>query len=99
MKRGADPDPVLSEVIANLLMSVADEIGLSLIRTAHSPNIRERRDCSTAVLDARGQIVAQPVPSVIAGPELTRVRVEGKANAVSKTLCQYLRLAAFKGKA
>ena len=59
MKRGADPDPVLSEVIANLLMSVADEIGLSLIRTAHSPNIRERRDCSTAVLDAQGQIVAQ----------------------------------------
>lgn len=53
------PDPILSEVVANLFMSVADEIGLSLTRTAHSPNIRERRDCSTAILDVQGQIVAQ----------------------------------------
>ena len=52
-------DLLLSEVIANLLLSVAEETGLALIRAAHSPNVRERRDCSSAVLDPKGQVVAQ----------------------------------------
>ena len=41
------------------MLSVAEEIGYTLIRTAHSPNIRERRDCSTAIMDVGGRIVAQ----------------------------------------
>ena len=52
-------DPILSEVIANLLLSIAEEVGLTVIRAAHSPNVRERRDCSTAIFDPRGEIVAQ----------------------------------------
>ena len=59
MKGGSGRDPILSEVIANLLLSVAEETGYTLIRAAHSPNVRERRDCSTAIFDARGQIIAQ----------------------------------------
>ena len=59
MATGPTVDPILSEVIANLLLSVAEEMGFTLIRAAHSPNIRERRDCSTAILDRRGQIIAQ----------------------------------------
>ena len=59
MKSHGSDDPLLSEVIANLLLSVAEEAGLALIRSAHSPNVRERRDCSTAILDPRGQVVAQ----------------------------------------
>lgn len=42
-----------------LLASVADEMGITLGRTGHSPNIRERRDYSCAVFDARGGMVAQ----------------------------------------
>jgi len=42
-----------------LLASVADEMGITLGRTAHSPNIRERRDYSCAVFDASGAMAAQ----------------------------------------
>ena len=34
-------------------------MGAVLIRSAHSPNIKERRDCSTALFDARGELVMQ----------------------------------------
>ena len=59
MKGEGKADPILSEVIANLLLSISEEIGLTMIRAAHSPNIRERRDCSTAIFDPEGQIIAQ----------------------------------------
>ncbi|MGK2966873.1 MAG: hydantoinase B/oxoprolinase family protein [Tepidiformaceae bacterium] len=42
-----------------LLASVADEMGITLGRTGHSPNIRERRDYSCAVFDRDGATVAQ----------------------------------------
>lgn len=42
-----------------LLASVAEEMGVTLGLTAHSPNIRERRDYSCAVFDASGEMVAQ----------------------------------------
>ena len=59
MRPKPKPDPILSEVVANVMLSVAEEIGYTLIRTAHSPNIRERWDCSTAIMDVGGRIVAQ----------------------------------------
>ena len=34
-------------------------MGASLIRAAYSTNIKERRDCSTALFDAAGRMVAQ----------------------------------------
>ncbi len=52
-------DPVTVEVIGNALLAVADEMGASLIRSAYSTNIKERRDCSTALFDAAGEVVAQ----------------------------------------
>jgi N-methylhydantoinase B len=42
-----------------LLASVAEEMGITLGRTGHSPNIRERRDYSCAVFDAEGDMAAQ----------------------------------------
>src|SRR5579859_7888569 len=42
-----------------LLASVAEEMGVTLGRTAHSPNIKERRDYSCAVFNPRGDLVAQ----------------------------------------
>jgi N-methylhydantoinase B len=38
---------------------VAEEMGELLVRGAYSPNITERRDCSTALFDASGRMVAQ----------------------------------------
>jgi N-methylhydantoinase B len=52
-------DPVAAEVFRHLFISVAEEMGVTLERTAYSPNIKERRDHSCAVFDRRGRLVAQ----------------------------------------
>ena len=52
-------DPVSLQVLIGALRAVCDEMGAVLIRSAHSPNIRERRDCSTAIFDAGGELVMQ----------------------------------------
>jgi N-methylhydantoinase B len=47
------------QVIGAALGSIADEMGAALVRSAFSANIKERRDCSTALFDARGRMIAQ----------------------------------------
>jgi N-methylhydantoinase B len=47
------------QLIGAALRSVADEMGAVLIRSAFSANIKERRDCSTALFDPAGRMVAQ----------------------------------------
>jgi N-methylhydantoinase B len=47
------------QVIAGALKAACDEMGAALVRSAHSANIKERRDCSTALFDARGEMVMQ----------------------------------------
>ncbi len=53
-------DPVRAEVVARYLLGVTEEMSAALTRTAFSPNIKERMDCSTAVFDANGNVVALP---------------------------------------
>jgi N-methylhydantoinase B len=52
-------DPVALEIAHHRLAGIAEEMGVVLGRTALSPNIKERRDYSCAVFDARGSLVAQ----------------------------------------
>ncbi len=52
-------DPITLEVLRHALAAVAEEMNADLVRTAYSPNIKERRDCSSAVFDPQGQLVAQ----------------------------------------
>jgi N-methylhydantoinase B len=52
-------DPAELAIAAALFSSVAEEMGVTLGRSAHSPNIKERRDYSCAVFDAKGRLVAQ----------------------------------------
>src|SRR5881392_1201678 len=47
------------QLIGASLRSIADEMGAVLVRSAFSANIKERRDCSTALFDPRGRMVAQ----------------------------------------
>lgn len=47
------------EIFRHLLSWVADEMGAVLIRSARSVNIKERRDCSCALFDAEGRMIAQ----------------------------------------
>ncbi|MES3517149.1 MAG: hydantoinase B/oxoprolinase family protein [Natronomonas sp.] len=58
-ERTAGVDPITLEVLRNALDSVCGEMNGSLVRTAYSPNITERRDCSCAVFDSAGTLVAQ----------------------------------------
>ena len=44
-------DPIKAEVVARFLLATAEEMGATLMRTAFSPNIKERADCSTAIFD------------------------------------------------
>ncbi|TFG31626.1 hydantoinase B/oxoprolinase family protein [Candidatus Thorarchaeota archaeon] len=52
-------DPITFEVLKNALISSAREMSQALRKTAFSPNIKERRDCSCAVFDSQGNLVAQ----------------------------------------
>lgn len=52
-------NPVQLEVFKNRLSSIAEEMGVTLNRTAYSPNIKERRDFSCAVFSRCGEMIAQ----------------------------------------
>lgn len=51
-------DPILLEIFNNLFMSVAEEMGGVLAKTAHSVNVKERLDFSCAVFDAEARLIA-----------------------------------------
>jgi len=52
-------DPITVEVLSNAFMSIAEEMGGILVRTAYSTNIKERKDCSCAIFNAKGETIAQ----------------------------------------
>ncbi len=52
-------DPVTLSVLSSALSGIAEEMGALLIRASYSSNIKERRDCSAALFDAEGRMVAQ----------------------------------------
>ncbi|MEJ2208960.1 MAG: hydantoinase B/oxoprolinase family protein [Anaerolineae bacterium] len=52
-------DPITLKIFENLFISAAEEMGVTLGRTAYSPNIKERRDYSCAVFLADGEMIAQ----------------------------------------
>jgi N-methylhydantoinase B len=57
--KGERLDPVTLQVLVGGLRAACDEMGAVLIHSAHSPNITERRDCSTALFDPAGELVMQ----------------------------------------
>lgn len=52
-------DGIILEVIGNTFMSIAEEMGAVLVKSAYSTNIKERKDCSCALFDASGNTIAQ----------------------------------------
>ena len=52
-------DAVTLQVMLGALRAACDEMGVVLVRSAHSANVKERRDASTALFDPRGQMVMQ----------------------------------------
>ena len=51
--------PIQLEVYKHLFASIAEEMGVVLRRSAYSPNIKERRDFSCALFNAKGEMVSQ----------------------------------------
>jgi N-methylhydantoinase B len=52
-------DPITVEVIGSALSSITEEMGEALVRASYSTNIKERRDCSTALFNVRGDTLCQ----------------------------------------
>ena len=52
-------DPITLEIVKNALSSLADEMALVILRSAHSPIVRDSMDYSSAICDRTGQIIAQ----------------------------------------
>ncbi|MFX0090016.1 MAG: hydantoinase B/oxoprolinase family protein [Candidatus Hodarchaeota archaeon] len=62
-------DPITLEIIKNLLSSIAQEMGVTLQRSAHSSNIKTRLDFACAIFDASIRNVAQAlhIPALLGG--------------------------------
>jgi N-methylhydantoinase B len=66
MDPGTDAEPgavdvVTQEILRGALGSIADEMALTVIRTAHSQVVRDTMDFATALFGARGELLAQGV--------------------------------------
>lgn len=55
---GTEADPIMLEIFNNLFMSIAEQMGFTLEKTASSVNIKERLDFSCAVFNTEGALVA-----------------------------------------
>jgi N-methylhydantoinase B len=58
-------DPITLEVIRNKLDDVANEMEITLLKSSHSPIVKEALDASAAIFDARGQQIAQATAAPI----------------------------------
>jgi N-methylhydantoinase B len=56
---GGSVDPITAEIIARALDHIADEMAITMYRTARSPIVNETRDFATAVCDGQGRLVGQ----------------------------------------
>src|SRR5262245_31453369 len=52
-------DPITLEVLRNRFDAIAAEIQFTLLRVAYSVILKEGEDCSAAIFNARGEIIAQ----------------------------------------
>ena len=52
-------DPVMLRVAGGSMAAACEEMGELLVRASYSANIKERRDCSTGLFDASGEMIMQ----------------------------------------
>lgn len=68
-------------IINRALVAATHEMGTKLVRSAHSPIVREAQDCSAAIMNARGQVVAQS--------ELIAIQLGSVAHTFAPCLARY----------
>ena len=54
-----DLNAIELEIARNRLTSISEEVGMALIRTSYSPNIKDRRDCSAGIYGPDGRLISQ----------------------------------------
>ncbi len=95
---GTDADPVMLEIFNNLFMNIAEQMGLTLEKTAYSVNIKERLDFSCAIFNDKGELVANaPHMPVHLGSMDRSVEVVIKNNPVMKKGDAFLLNAPYNG--
>ncbi len=52
-------DPILLEVINNALRSIAEQMSATMVRSSYSTIVKEMRDCSSAIFDHSGRLLAE----------------------------------------
>ena len=52
-------DPITFGVVRNAFLALADELAITIVRTAHSQVVRDSMDFSTAICDSHGRVIAQ----------------------------------------
>jgi N-methylhydantoinase B len=80
-------DPVELQVLTGALHAICEEMGAVLIRSAHSANIKERRDASTALFSAEGEMVmqAEHIPVHLGAMPAAVASVLGKEQAPERS--------------
>ena len=73
--------PVELQVIGSSLRAIAEEMGAVLVRSAFSSNIKERRDCSTALFDRAGRMGIAERYLELVGDDVLAERVFGVLRA------------------
>lgn len=68
-------------IINRALLATSHEMGSKLVRSAHSPIVREAQDCSAAIMNARGEVVAQS--------ELIAIQLGSIAHTFAPCLARY----------
>jgi N-methylhydantoinase A/oxoprolinase/acetone carboxylase beta subunit/N-methylhydantoinase B/oxoprolinase/acetone carboxylase alpha subunit len=79
--------PIDLQVVTGALRATCEEMGAALVRSAHSANIKERRDCSTGLFDAAGEMVmqAEHIPVHLGAMPAAVAAVLGEDHAAGRT--------------
>jgi N-methylhydantoinase B len=80
-------DPIGLQVVTGALRAACEEMGAVLVRSAHSANIKERRDCSTALFDPEGRMVmqAEHIPVHLGAMPAAVAAVAGREHAPGRS--------------
>jgi N-methylhydantoinase B len=80
-------DPIELPVLLGALHAACEEMGALLVRAAHSPNIKERRDCSSALFDAHGELImqAEHIPVHLGAMPAAVAAVRGREQAPQRS--------------
>jgi len=52
-------DPILLEVVNNALKGIAEQMSVTMVRSSYSTIVKEMKDCSSAIFDSKGRLLAE----------------------------------------